>query len=134
MKILYNILVSLLLVFNGVGALIGGWLLITQPDGSALKLSLDLLEHTPFHDFLIPGIILFVVNGLFSLYVLKAFIQDYKSAYRLILAQGILLCGWLLVQIILIRVIHPLHFLLLGMGIALIVLGIMCRNCNSLNK
>ena len=134
MKILYNILVSLLLVFNGVGAVIGGWLLITQPDGSALKLSLDLLEHTPFHDFLIPGIILFVVNGLFSLYVLKAFIQDYKSAYRLILAQGILLCGWLLVQIILIRVIHPLHFLLLGMGIALIVLGIMCRNCNSLNK
>ena len=68
MKILYNILVSLLLVFNGVGALIGGWLLITQPDGSALKLSLDLLKHTPFHNFLIPGIILFVVKVYMAKY------------------------------------------------------------------
>lgn len=134
MKIIYNIIVSLLLLFNGIGALIGGWILITHPDGSAMNLSLDLLKHTPFKDFMIPGIILFIVNGIFSLVAFNALIRNYKFAYWLILAQGVILSGWILIQILLIRTIHPLHILLVVIGFTLIVLGLICRKCNSLNQ
>ena len=59
-----NILISLLL-FLGVGAIGGGLLLIISPTGKLLGgLPLSILEHSPFSDFLIPGIILFLVLGL----------------------------------------------------------------------
>lgn len=133
MKFAVNILASLLLLFNGIGALIGGWILITHPDGSGLHLSLDLLKHTSFQDFLVPGIILFVVNGVFSLIAFTALTRTYKYAYWLTLGQGTILSGWIVIQIILIRTIHPLHILLVVIGIALIILGFICRKCNSLN-
>lgn len=38
-----------------------------QPDGGAVGLPLDLLKNSPFEDFFIPGIFLFVVNGMASL-------------------------------------------------------------------
>ncbi|MFY9151858.1 MAG: hypothetical protein WAO52_07590 [Prolixibacteraceae bacterium] len=133
MKFVINILASVLLLFNGIGALLGGWILITHPDGSAMHLSLDLLKFTPFQDFLIPGIILFIVNGIFSMIAFRALIRKYKYAYWLILAQGVILSGWIVIQILLIRTIHPLHILLIVIGIALIFLGFICRKCNSLN-
>jgi hypothetical protein len=40
-----------------------------HPDGSSIEMSLDWLQHTPFQDYLIPGIILFIANGLFSIFV-----------------------------------------------------------------
>jgi hypothetical protein len=47
-----------LLVFWGLGAIGGGVFLAKAPDGSAIGFELDLLDGTPFPDFLLPGIIL----------------------------------------------------------------------------
>jgi hypothetical protein len=59
-----NILICLLL-FLGLSALGGGALLIVSPSGKLLGgLPLSILDHSPFSDFLIPGIILFLVLGL----------------------------------------------------------------------
>jgi hypothetical protein len=59
-----NILISLLL-FLGLSAMGGGSLLIISPSGKLLGgLPLSILEHSPFSDFLIPGIILFLILGL----------------------------------------------------------------------
>jgi hypothetical protein len=59
-------LLIFLLLFLGVGALGGGALLIILPTGKLLGgLPLSILDHSPFNDFLIPGIILFLVLGLF---------------------------------------------------------------------
>jgi hypothetical protein len=59
-----NLLISLLL-FLGVGAIGGGLLLIISPSGKLLGgLPLSILAHSPFSDFLIPGIILFLILGL----------------------------------------------------------------------
>jgi ABC-type proline/glycine betaine transport system permease subunit len=74
MKTFLTITAALLLLFNAIGALFGGWNLITHPDGSSLQMSLDFLKKTPFHTYLIPGIILFVANGLFSIFVLLALV------------------------------------------------------------
>jgi hypothetical protein len=54
-----------LLLFLGLSALGGGVLLIISPSGKLLGgLPLSILDHSPFNDFLIPGIILFLVLGL----------------------------------------------------------------------
>jgi hypothetical protein len=54
-----------LLLFLGLGAIGGGALLVISPSGKLLGgLPLSILEHSPFNDFLIPGIILFLVLGL----------------------------------------------------------------------
>jgi hypothetical protein len=55
-----------LLVFLGLSAIGGGGALIISPSGKLLGgLPLSILARSPFNDFLIPGIILFVVLGLF---------------------------------------------------------------------
>lgn len=59
-----NILIALLL-FLGLGAIGGGTFLILSPSGKLIGgLPLSVLEHSPFTDFLIPGIILFLIFGI----------------------------------------------------------------------
>jgi len=123
MKTFLTIAASLLLIFNGVGALYGGLNLITHPDGSSMQMSMDFLKHTPFQNYLIPGIILFIVNGLFSFIFLTALIFRLWYAAWLVLAQGIILSGWICIQIVLIQTIHLLHIIMGSVGIALIVVG-----------
>jgi len=121
--VFYKIITSMLLLFNGAGALYGGWSLITYPDGSGLQLSLDLLEHTPFQNYLIPGIILFVANGLFSLTVFVVMTLNIKGYSWLVVAQGAILTGWIVIQMILIQTVYFLHTLLGSVGLLLILCG-----------
>lgn len=123
MRIILKSAAIALLLFNGTGALFGGWQLITHPDGSGLQLTLDWLKHTPFPNYLIPGVVLFIVNGLFSMATFFALILKYKHSAKLILFQGILLSGWIIIQILLIRTLHPLHLIMGSVGVALIVVG-----------
>jgi len=70
-----NILISLLLLL-GLGAIGGGALLIISPSGKLLNgLPLSILDHSPFNDFLIPGVILFFVLGIFPCLLAWALIK-----------------------------------------------------------
>ena len=76
-----NILISLLL-FLGLGAICGGALLIISPSGKLLGgLPLSILDHSPFKDFLIPGIILFLVLGLSPCLLAVALIKKPVSRF-----------------------------------------------------
>ena len=123
MKTFLKIFTSLLLLFNGTGAVYGGVNLIMHPDGSSLRLSLDLLKYTPFKDYLIAGIILFIVNGLFSFFVLIKLLLNQKNYSWFVIAQGLILTGWIIIQVFLIQTVYFLHFILISIGIVLIVLG-----------
>jgi hypothetical protein len=113
MKLLLTIVAAALLLFNGIGALYGGWSLMAYPDGSNLQMPLEWLERTPFSDFLIPGIILFIAMLLFN----------HKKASWLVMAQGVILMGWIVVQILLVQKYHPLQLILGVAGIGLIAAG-----------
>jgi hypothetical protein len=53
------------MAFLGLSAIGGGGALIISPSGKLMGgLPLSILEHSPFADFLIPGIILFLILGL----------------------------------------------------------------------
>jgi hypothetical protein len=61
------------LTFLGLSAIGGGAALIISPSGKLLGgLPLSILQHSPFTDFLIPEIILFVVLGLFPTLIIFA--------------------------------------------------------------
>ena len=127
MKKFLNILTSILLLFNAAGALYGGWNLMLYPDGTSIQLSIDWLKHAPFVDYRIPGFILFTTNGMFSAFVFMALILNLKKYAWLVMAQGTILIGWILIQILLIQTLFFLHFICLFVGIVLIIAGWMAH-------
>jgi hypothetical protein len=71
-----------LLAFLGLSALGGGGALIVSPSGRLLGgLPLSILEHSPFENFLIPGIILFIVLGLFPTLLIFALLKKPNSPF-----------------------------------------------------
>jgi hypothetical protein len=117
-------LAILLLLFNGVSAIFGGWSLITDPSGKGLQMPESFLEHSPFKDFLIPGIILFTANGIFSFFAIVWTFFRWKHFSWLILAQGVLLSGWILVQMVMIRQYSYLQLLYGSIGVSLFFIGL----------
>jgi hypothetical protein len=118
-----KIIVILLLLFNGAGAVYGGGQLIMHPDGSSLGLSLDLPGNSPFSNYLIPGIVLFIINGLFSFFVIGTIAFRSRRAYSFIIAQGDLLATWILVQAVMIRQLTPWQVVLGCVGVTLLFCG-----------
>jgi hypothetical protein len=114
-------------VLLAVGALAGGAMLFFSPDGSAFGMPLSLLEHSGFTSFRIPGLILFVVNGLFPLVSATATLRRLPWAAPSAMAVGVLLVGWITVEVALLRSFSaPLHgtYLLLGLVIAALALAL----------
>ncbi len=122
-----KIFVVFLLLLNGTGAIFGGGQLIAQPDGSTMDLSLNLLKHSPFKDYLIPGIFLFVANGLFSFCVIGIILFNIRHYSLFIVAQGIILTIWILAQVVIIDTITQLHLLLGAVGILLTISALILR-------
>ena len=74
-KLSRNILI-ILLAFLGLGAIGGGGALIVSPSGKLLGgLPVSILEHSPFTDFSIPGIILFLFLGVIPCILVYALIK-----------------------------------------------------------
>ena len=66
----------ILLAFLGISAIAGGGALMISPSGKLLGgLPLSILHRSPFSNFLIPGLILFLVLGLWPAFVIFALIK-----------------------------------------------------------
>jgi hypothetical protein len=113
----------ILICLTGLTATISGLLLISKPGGEILGLSLSLLEQTPFKDFLIPGIILSVLVGGINLFAVFYNIQRNANRYNWAIAGGVMITGWIIIQMLLIQTANWLHFLYLGMGVFIILLA-----------
>ena len=107
-----------------LGALWGGASLVARPDGSLMHLPLARLAHTPFADYVVPGVVLLAVNGLLPLVVIALVLRRHASSARLTVLSGALLALWIGVQIALIRHFYPpLHVPYFTLGVALATLG-----------
>lgn len=117
-----------LLFFNGAGAVFGGSALVYDPTGSVLQLPVDLLENSPFHSYLIPGIILFIVNGLLSISIAVLTIRKANYYPELIILQGLILTGWLTIQIVMLKVFFaPMHLTCYIVGTGMILTGFISK-------
>jgi hypothetical protein len=119
MKTLLFILVS----FIAVTATLSGLILISNPDGAAMNLSLSLLEGTPFKNFMVPGLLLTTLVGGVNLLAIFYNMQRHAKRYNWAMAGGIMLIGWLIAQMILIHTLHWLHFIYLGIGLLIILIS-----------
>jgi len=102
-----RIVLLVVLGYEGLGALTGGGLLIASPDGRYMDMPVGIM-HGTFHDFLIPGIILFTL-GLLNIAAFIAVLRrtrwDWIAAS---LAVGGLMV-WFFVEIVILRELHWLH-------------------------
>jgi hypothetical protein len=114
----------ILLIFNSISALGGGAMLIIDPTGDLIQLPIEYLDQSPFGNFLIPGILLFTLNGVLSAIIAFAVLKKYRLYPQLIILQGLILAVWLSVQIIIIRDFYaPMHVTCYLVAVGLIVSG-----------
>jgi hypothetical protein len=113
----------ILLIIVGINAVAGGYSFITDPTGSSLGISTQILTQSPFHDFLVPGIILFIANGVFSLLTAMASLAKLRFYSYAVILQGSILLGWIVIQLVMLRFFHVLHLIFGITGLLLIISG-----------
>ena len=117
-------LITILLLFlTGVSALVAGYSFMADPSGKGIRISTEYLQYSPFRNFLIPGIILFVTIGVWSMLTAVAAIMKRKCYPGMVLVQGCILSGWILIQIFLVRDLNGLQITMLAIGIFFLFSG-----------
>jgi hypothetical protein len=111
----------------GIGAVVCGALLIIAPDGRYLQMPLDMLKTSPFETFLIPGLILFFVNGVGNVVSAILCFRTHRLGGFTGLFFGFGLIIWLFVQVNMIGGGSWLQYLYFVLGILVLLLGIAIR-------
>jgi hypothetical protein len=119
MRTILFILVS----FIALTATLSGLIMISNPDGGILNLSLSLLDKTMFKNFRVPGILLTVIVGGINMIAVFFNIQRHPKRYNWAMAGGVVITGWIIVQMIMLGAVHWLHILYLIIGILIILIS-----------
>lgn len=131
MKTVFKYFTIFLMLFNGLGAFYGGISFIIEPSGSLLKMTDSFLENSPFKSYLIPGIVLLIVNGIYNFITLYIFLIKNPNANLFLGIQGVLLTGWIIVQMILLQLFYPIfHIPFLFIGIYFILFSLYLKKSN----
>lgn len=103
--------------FEAIGALYGGINLMRDPSGESIKLPITMLEGTSFQNYMIPGIILFLLLGFFPLFLIFPLIfkpnwplisklniyKGYHWAWTYTLYASIILISWINIQVMILK-------------------------------
>ncbi|HMQ50028.1 MAG TPA: hypothetical protein PKA00_21490 [Saprospiraceae bacterium] len=120
-----------LLLLTGLNAVVAGVLFILDPSGAKMGMSVEYLKYAPFRSFLIPGIVLFVANGVLNFAAAIAIIKNKAYSHLFTIFQGAVLCGWILIQVMMVRDVNPLHAIMLTIGILLMACGYMLKKTDT---
>jgi len=119
-----RMIVIAVLIFLSSSAWVGSAKLISDPNGNPWGvMPQSLLQHSPFHSYLIPGIVLLAANGLLALWVLYLTITRGPHLGIWIAFQGFILLGWLMVECLMVRMVIWPHYLYGGVALTLILFG-----------
>ena len=142
-----NILIALL-AFLGLGA-IGGWgVLIVSPSGELIGMPLSILVNTAFNNFLIPGIILFLVLGVSPALLCIALIKKPQSklaerfnffgdmhwawTYSIYIAFTLIL--WIQIEMVLLSAVSWLHTFYMLLAVIIIFTALLPQLRNLYKK
>ena len=99
---------------------------MTEPDGSSLGFSVELLTESPFLDYLIPGLILFVFIGVGNLIGGIVSFMHHRYAGEIGILLGLFLIVWIVVELFWIELfwLQPLYLIF---GCLEFILGLLLR-------
>lgn len=112
-----------LLLLTAINATAAGVLFIIDPSGHGMGMSVSYIKDSPFTSYLIPGIVLLIVNGFLNFIAAYFVFKKKPFASFWVIAQGILLSGWIVIQVIMVKDISMLHIIMFTIGIVLTILG-----------
>lgn len=123
--LVYTLMV--LVAFQGLSGLLGGFGLISDPSGESLQIPIDWLEGSPFDNYLIPGIILFFILGIFPLIVFFGLWKNAAWSWYGALLLGTALIIWIGVEILIIgyHMQPPLQLIYGTVGILILFASLM---------
>ena len=115
MKLVYRLLFSLH-VFVGLGAMVGGMSAIINPN-KPMGTTVDILNNSPFSNFLIPGIILFTIIGLGNIFsaIMFKFKLKYQGYISSVFSWALVI--FIVVQCIMLSMILPPHIVFFIIGL-----------------
>ncbi|CAN5366100.1 hypothetical protein BH23BAC1_BH23BAC1_20380 [soil metagenome] len=133
----FLLFLHLLLGYNG---LVGGAVLIIKPNGYLLGLNKNILDQSPFQDYLIPGTLLFFFFGLIPILILIGLIAkpawkwanvfninpDKHWSWTYSLFTGINLIIWITIQLSMVRYFW-LQPVMISFGLLIIIFTMMPR-------
>ena len=123
-----RIIAIVLMMVTALNALATGYSFMVDPSGAGLGMSTSFIQNSPFTDFFIPGIILFIFNGLTNIFTSIIAIRKGKDYSLLISLQGLILLGWIIIQLTMVEIFHPLHLIMGIIGAFLIIIGVSLTN------
>lgn len=124
----FRYIAMLLLLFNGISAVFGGYVLIDDPTGGGMQMPVELMKTGPFKDYLIPGIYLFSVLGVGSLVVLFMVIFHTRYHAQAVLLEGLATIAWIVTQMIVVQDIVMLQIVYLSVGAVLVLCSLSLSN------
>jgi hypothetical protein len=137
-----------LLGFLAIGAIFGGGVLIISPNGELLRMPISNLGISPFKDFLIPGIILFIVLGIIPGVLILAllrkpecrlcekvnFFKDMHWAWTFCIYVAFALIIWIQVEMIFLQTVFWVHTFYIGYSIVMIFVTLLPQVRNLYTK
>ena len=119
-------LLSAALLFQGLSGAAGGLLLIIDPTGNLINMPLRWLSGSPFANYLMPGLFLFSMLGVFPLIVFFGLLIRHKHSWLASLFIGSTLILWIFIEIIIIgfQIQPPLQIIYGSLGILIIALSL----------
>ncbi len=112
-----------LLLLTAMNAAVAGVLFIIDPSGHTMGISVSYIKDSTFNSYLIPGIVLLIVNGLLNFIAAYFVCKKKPFASLLVIIQGILLSGWIVIQVIMVKDISLLHIIMFTIGTILTISG-----------
>jgi hypothetical protein len=106
-----------------ISAAWGALFLILHPNGSPMLMPVSVLQYSPFHSFLVPGILLLVSSGLLGAIVFVMALFRCRGFGSWVAFQGCVLFGWITIEVILLLTIVWLHYVYWALALLLIACG-----------
>ena len=134
-KSISSYILKFLVLFQSIGAIPAGFSMIIDPSGQQMGLPIALLEQSPFSNFLIPGLFLFIILGVLPALTFYGLIKkptmkwleklnlykQYHWSWTFSYYLGLILILWINMQLFFIKDWSILHFVYSMLGVLIIV-------------
>jgi uncharacterized BrkB/YihY/UPF0761 family membrane protein len=112
-------LLGILLLFVAIGAFGGGYYGMTGAKGIPVKW----LDGSPFDNYFLPALILFIIVGGMAFVACILVFMRHKMAIRAAFGAGIIIIGWIVVQLAIIGYVSWLQPTMIVIAVFIILLA-----------